>query len=112
MKVIRSEESLLEFDNGLQVLGNGEEDCCANNYLDFEQFPVGLEFDDMTIGKFLDSMTVKEDGFSIKDSYGIPKWAQARSEQNGYYSNITTLILKQNENTVEVKNLEGKMSDG
>ena len=34
MKVIKSEENLVEFDNGLQIIGDGERDCCAVNYLD------------------------------------------------------------------------------
>jgi hypothetical protein len=35
MKVIKSEDSLLEFDNGLVVSGDGDVDCCAYNYSDF-----------------------------------------------------------------------------
>ncbi len=52
MKVIKSEENLLEFDNGLAVIGDGDDDCCAYNYLDFEQFPVGTELPTMTAGEF------------------------------------------------------------
>lgn len=107
MKIIKSEENLIEFDNGLKVVGDGDIDCCANNYLDFEQLPVGMELPTMSIGEFVDSISVKEDGFAVKDIGGIPKWVQARSDQNGYYSNITTLIVEQGDKKVILKKLEG-----
>ena len=107
MKVIKSEESLLEFDNGLKVIGDGDHDCCAHNYLDFEQFPVGTEFKDMDIEDFHKAMTIKDDGFAVTDAEGLPKWAQARSSQNGYYSDITTLMLEQGEKKLTSKKFTG-----
>lgn len=109
MKVIKSEESLLEFDNGLKVIGDGDVDCCANNYLDFEQIPVGTVFETMDLEDFHKAMTLKEDGFSIKDADGIPKWVQARSSQNGYYSSVTTLILEQGDKRITSKQFMGDM---
>lgn len=110
MKVIKSGDNELEFDNGLVVEGIGDQDCCAVNYLDFEQLPVGTELKDMTLGKFIDSMTVKEDGFSIKDVNGIPKWVQARSEQNGYYSNMTTVKVIYDGKEITLGELSGEVS--
>lgn len=111
MIVTKSEDNLLVFDNGLKVIGDGEEDCCAYNYLDFEQIPVGTEFDDMTLEEFHAAIRIKDDGFSIKDVDGIPKWVQARSQQNGYYSNMTTLVLEQGEKRITSKNFEGIESE-
>lgn len=111
MKIIKSEENLIEFDNGLKVVGIGEKDCCAANYLDFEQLPVGLELPTMNLGEFVNAISVKEDGFAVKDIDGIPKWVQARSDQNGYYSNITTLIVEQGDKKVTLKELGGKISE-
>lgn len=111
MKVITSEESILEFDNGLKVIGDGESDCCAYNFLDFEQLPVGTELPDMDIEDFEKAINVKEDGFTVKDINGVPKWVQARSHQNGYYSNMTTLVLEQRDKSVEVAKLYGDESD-
>lgn len=107
MKLVKVEEDLLEFDNGLKIEGEGDVDCCANNYLDFENFPVGTEFPDMTIGQLLDTIKLKEDGFILKDSQGTPHWAQARSYQNGYYSNRTTVYLKDGDKTVTLGDLLG-----
>lgn len=111
MKVIKSEENLLEFDNGLMVIGNGEEDCCAYNYLDFEQLPVDTELPTMDLEDFHKAITTKEDGFSVKDIDGMPKWVQARSSQNGYYSHMTTLILEQGENKIIAKEFYGEESE-
>lgn len=94
MKVILSEEGTLEFDNGLIVESYHDQSCCEINYLDFEQFLVGDEFPTMTAKEFAEAIKIGDDGFSIKDIHGIPKWAQARSEQNGYYSEGVDLIIR------------------
>ena len=109
MKIIKSEENFLEFDNGLKVIGDGDVDCCAYNYLDFEQFPVGLELPTMNIGELVNAISLKDDGFALKDIDGIPKWVQARSAQNGYYSNMTTLILEQEDKRITLKSLAGEI---
>lgn len=56
--------------------------------------PVGTEFPTMTAKEFAKAIKIGDDGFSIKDIHGIPKWAQARSEQNGYYSEGVDLIIR------------------
>lgn len=94
MKVIVSEEGYLKFDNGLILESDHDQRCCEINYLDFEQFLVGDEFPTMTAKEFAKAIKIGDDGFSIKDIHGIPKWAQARSEQNGYYSEGVDLIIR------------------
>lgn len=111
MKVIKSEEDLLEFDNGLKVIGVGDVDCCAHNYMDFEQIPVGTEFKTMDLNEFKEAMRLEEDGFAINAKDGTPKWAQARSVQNGYYSAMTSLFLEQNGVEVNLGELHGEESD-
>lgn len=107
MKVIISEDNLLRFDNGLTLEGDGDDDCCAVNYLDFEQLPVGTEIATMTAGEFIDKINLKDDGFAITDILGVPKWVQARSDQNGYYSNMTTLVVKYKNTIINLGELSG-----
>jgi len=107
MKVISSEDNELVFDNGLKILGEGERDCCAYNYIDFEQFEVGAEFPSMTAGQFIDTINIQDDGFAMKDIHGIPKWAQARSSQNGYYSDITEIFVEYAGKTLSLGKLRG-----
>lgn len=101
MKVIVCEpDDHVEFDNGLVLLSDHDQDCCESNYLDFEQLYVGREFDDMTAGEFVDAITMKEDGFSLKDSQKTPAWVQARSIQNGFYSSGVKLVVSDGNKTL------------
>lgn len=94
MKVIGIKEDVLRFDNGLYIKSFHYQDCCETNYLDFEQFHLGDEFPvAKTLGELVDQMRIKKDGFSLVDAQGIPKWVQARSCQNGYYSNRVGLTI-------------------
>lgn len=111
MKVKISEDNLLEFDNGLVVEGVGDKDCCAYNYLDFEQLPVGTELPTMTAPEFAANIRLMDDGFSVKDSQGTPKWVQARSSQNGYYSSSTDLVLKYEGTQISLGRLDGDVSE-
>lgn len=108
MKVTKSEDNLLEFDTGISIIGDGDVDCCAINYLDFTQLPVGTELPDMSVGELVDAINLKDDGFYLKDRDAVPKWVQARSDQNGYYSNMTTLHIKGGGLDVQVGDLYGK----
>lgn len=103
MKVTVSDENLLEFDNGLKVVGTHEQSCCEHNYLDFEQLPVGTELEDMNAAEFASKIRLKEDGFSIEDIDFTPKWVQARSQQNGYYSTGLNLEISDADKTVVIK---------
>jgi hypothetical protein len=109
MKVILSEDNKLEFDNGLSLSGYDKGSCCAVNYLDFEQFTVGTEFPDMTDKQFIENYVVKEDGFALTDSQGLPKWCQARSNQNGYYSDVTFLEVTYNGVSTPIAELSGEI---
>ncbi len=111
MKVIKSEENEVEFDNGLVIVGDGDQDCCAYNYLDFEQLPVGTELPTMTGNQFAKKIKLKEDGFAVKDVDGLPKWVQARSNQNGYYSNMTTLLVQYKGKEIDLGQLSGDIAE-
>ena len=82
------------FDNGLVLESTFTPDCCAWNFLDFEQMHEGREFPDMDGQQFLESISRKPDGFSVKDSFNVPAWVQARSVQNGYYSAGVDLVVR------------------
>lgn len=111
MRVTKSDESLLEFDNGLVVWGAHDQDCCEYNFLDFGQLPVGTELPDMTGDEFAKNISLKEDGFSVKDSEGIPKWVQARSQQNGYYGIGVELSVEYEGRTTKIAELDGDVED-
>jgi hypothetical protein len=107
MKVIKQDEDEVRFDNGLKIIGDGDVDCCAHNFLDFEQLPVGTELPTATALQMAKRIKLKDDGFSVKDIEGTPKWVQARSHQNGYYSNRTTVILEYKDTKITLGELSG-----
>ena len=73
----------------------------------FENILVGDEFPTMTLGEMIDTIKLKDDGFILKDSQGTPKWVQARSYQIGYYSNRTTVYVKDGDKSVTLGELSG-----
>lgn len=109
MKVIKSDENILEFDNGLTITGDHDKDCCEYNYLDFEQLPVGTELKTMDAKQFAKRISVKDDGFSIKDINNVPKWVQARSIQNGYYGSSVDATIEYNGETIRIGTLSGEI---
>ena len=107
MKIVNGKHDV-DFDNGVWIDGIGDEDCCASNYLDTEQFVIGDEYPDMTLSQLKKAIKVKDDGFILKDSQKTPKWCQARSEQNGYYSDMTTLYIGDKNKKIELARLSGE----
>lgn len=93
MNVVESKEDRIVFDNGLTLSSTHDQDCCERNYIDFEQFPVGTQLPKATAAQFLEMITIRDDGFSVKDSKNTPLWAQARSIQNGYYTRGVSLVI-------------------
>ena len=113
MKVIESEDGYLEFDNGLILESFHDVECCEYNYLDFEGgLPIGTELPTMNAVEFQQAIKIKEDGFSVKDIHGIPKWVQARSDQNGYYSSGVNLRIEDNTEKIVLKRPDQNPYDG
>lgn len=88
MKVTHiGEDDYIEFDNGVTISSYHDPDCCETNYLDFSQFKVGMEFPAIKEPKDIQKVIhLRKDGIYLVSTDGLPVWAQARSNQNGYYS--------------------------
>lgn len=83
------EDGFIRFSNGFSIESSHRTDCCEENYLDFEEvFKVGEEFEDMTFEEFLKRIKLPEDrdGLIISLDKVFKKFVQARSVQNGFYS--------------------------
>lgn len=90
MRIDLVNEEGIEFDNGNKIRYQHEQDCCENNYADFEQLEesaLGVEFnEDLTFEE------VPWAGFRF-GSVGTPMFfVPCYSEQNGYYSSSITII--------------------
>lgn len=83
-----NEEEYVVFDNGVKISSFHNPDCCETNYLDFSQFKVGMEFPAINEPQDIQKLIhLRKDGLYLVSEDGLPIWAQARSYQNGYYSN-------------------------
>lgn len=114
ISIEESDGDYVEFDNGLVLSSYHNMDCCENNYLDFSQFKVGMKFPAInSINDIKKYIKLHEDGIVMTTIEGLPIWSQARSEQNGYYSNSVGIFISLKNNftiqtTSENEPLSGK----
>lgn len=91
-KIIKAEENLIEFDNGVRITASHCQVCCGDNYADCEQL------DDLARGyDFNTSQLVFEAveyaGFRFGDNPNRMFFVPCYSEQNGYYSCYIDIFL-------------------
>ena len=84
MRILKITEDAIEFDNGKYISFDHDQDCCENNYADFEQLDsLAREVD------FSEPIVFEECEYGFR--FGNPPinmfFVPCYSEQNGYYSN-------------------------
>jgi|SRR5688572_18835678 len=94
LKVVKLDDEMLEFDNGVKLYSNHDQDCCENHYLSFKDLTLadfeGLEFD-LTNDNFFNRIDdygielIPTNGFSVK----VPGYGS----NNGYYSTNLELCV-------------------
>jgi len=93
-KVVKIDSESIEFDNGLILSSNHDQDCCENHYLDFSGLTLedfqGLEFDLSTANFF---ERVEDYGIRLKPLTNFPVSVPGYGYNNGYYSSNLTLTL-------------------
>ena len=95
-KVVKvdSANDSIEFDNGLKLYSNHDQDCCENHYLSLSDLTLsdfdGLEFD-LTTDDFFERIT--DFGIALKPTNGHPVRIPGYGSNNGYYSSNLDLIL-------------------
>ena len=89
-----SPEEYVKFDNGCIIEPYHYTSCCERNSLDFTQFSVGMEFPVIEDPEDIEEhIHIRKDGLYMVTTDGLPIWAQARSVQNGYYSNAVGVMV-------------------
>ena len=91
MRILEVTEEHIEFDNGMKITFDHEQDCCESNYADFEQLEeaaLSVEFDDEL--KFEE---VDEGGFRFGSSDDQMFFIPCYSEQNGYYTDAIDIYF-------------------
>ena len=94
LKVVKIDSDSLEFNNGIRLYSNHDQDCCESHYLNLSDLTLadfkGLEFD-LTNDSFFERL----DGYGIalKPINGHPVRIPGYGSNNGYYSSNLDLIL-------------------
>lgn len=110
MKIKKIDTHVIEFDNGMILESDHEQDCCEFHYVDFESlFGQGWEnkeFPECLSELVVDSEIKEEDKndyddswksfFQIKDKDNNKYTLTIYNSNNGYYASDVTLVLKIN----------------
>lgn len=94
LKVVKVNSESIEFDNGLVMSSNHEQDCCENHYLSFADLTLddfnGLEFD-LSGDNFFER--IEDYGIALNPIKGFPVRIAGYGYNNGYYSSHLDLVL-------------------
>ncbi len=94
LKVVKIDSESLQFDNGMILFSNHEQNCCENHYLSLSDLTIddfeGLEFD-LSNDDFFER--IEGYGIALKPKNGHPVRIPGYGENNGYYSSNLDLII-------------------
>lgn len=97
LKVVKIDSDSLEFDNGVILYSDHEQDCCEIHYLSLSDLTLedfeGLEFD-LTNDDFFER--VEDYGIALKPINGLPIRIPGYGSNNGYYSSNLSLVISDN----------------
>ena len=94
VKVIKVDDGLLEFDNGVKLYSDHDQDCCESHELSLADLTIGdfeeLEFD-LTSDNFFER--IEGYGIALLPLRGHPVRIPGYGSNNGYYSAQLNLVL-------------------
>ncbi len=94
LEVVRIDSDSLEFDNGMILYSDHEQDCCEIHYLSLDDLSLddfkGLEFD-LSNDDFFER--IEGYGVALKPKNGHPVRIPGYGSNNGYYSSALDLII-------------------
>lgn len=97
VKVIKVDSYGLEFDNGLYLTSEHQQDCCESHYLSLKDLSLS-DFEDLEFDLTSDNFFERIDGYGIalKPLIGHPVRIPGYGSNNGYYSSNLDLVLTRN----------------
>ena len=108
MKIKGIDTQFIEFDNGMILESEHDQDCCESHYADFESL-IGQGWEDKEFPEHLSELVVDSEMeikytddyneswksfFQIKDKDNNKYTLTIYNANNGYYSDNVTLVLK------------------
>jgi len=93
-KVVKVDADCIEFENGLILSSEHEQDCCEHHYLSFADLTLG-DFDGLEFDLSGDDFFKEIDdyGIALLPVNGLPVRVPGYGSNNGYYSSNLTLVL-------------------
>ena len=102
LKVVKIDSDTLEFDNGVKLYSDHDQDCCESHYLDFSDLSLsdfeGLEFD-LTNENFFDR--IDDYGIKLNPIHGLPVRVPGYGYNSGYYSSDLSLVISKDDEFVK-----------
>lgn len=97
LKVVKIDSDSLEFDNGVTLYSDHDQECCESHYLSLSDLTLddfeNLEFD-LTNDNFFER--IEDYGIALKPINGFPIKIPGYGANNGYYSSNLDLIITNN----------------
>lgn len=93
-KVLQVTQEYIEFDNGIKLYSDHDQDCCESHYLSFNDLTIN-DFDDLEFNLHDDNFFSKIEGYgiSLNPLLGFPVRIPGYGSNNGYYSSNLKLVL-------------------
>lgn len=106
LKVVKIDSDSLEFDNGVKLYSNHDQDCCEHHYLSLSDLTLadfeGLEFD-LTNDDFFERIAGY--GIALKPISGFPVRIPGYGSNNGYYSPNLELVITNDKDFIRTFNI-------
>lgn len=103
LKVIKVDSESIEFDNGIQLFSDHDQNCCESHYLSFGDISLedfdGLEFD-LSNDDFFNR--IEDYGIELIPINGHSVKIPGYGYNNGYYSSNLLLVLSNNKDFKKV----------
>lgn len=94
LKVLKVDKESIEFENGVRLYSDHQQDCCENHYLNFADLTIrdfeGLEFD-LTGNTFF--KRIEGYGIELVPIKGHSVKVPGYGSNNGYYSSNLSLVI-------------------
>ena len=94
LKVVRLDSDTIEFETGIKLYSDHDQDCCESHYLCFDDLTMrdfdGLKFD-LTNDDFFNR--IEDYGIELIPTNGLSVKIPGYACNNGYYSSQLDLIL-------------------
>lgn len=106
LKVVKIDSESIEFENGIRLFSNHDQDCCENHYLSMSDLSLE-DFKEMEFDLSGDNFFKRIDGYGI-ELIPLKGWSikiPGYGYNNGYYSSMMDLIITNNNDFTRTYNI-------